>query len=180
MDKKDVKKLLVSFKDAIWENAEELLEIIPGVGGAASKIFKVIKDSMGNYQKVEVENPPVYMECVAFCCKEGCILSERQQEKLEEIALGNYEDDDNDNLEIVCGFVGKYTDIYNEFPEPEYLDGDLGGINQEAIWFNFQEDNEFPYDDEVLKQVIDALNGLLGVDIFDRFDVAGHNESWDL
>ena len=180
MDKKNVKKLRDGFIKAIYDNAEVLLEIIPGVGGTAAKIFRIAKVGLGNYKKTAVEDTLLYMECVAFCCKEGCALSEGQQEMLEAIVLGNYEDDDNENLEIMCNFISKYTEVYAMTPKSEYLDGDIGGINKEAIWLNDQEDDEFPYDGEALEQVMSALNSLLGVPIFNRFDVAGQNESWDL
>lgn len=176
--KENRKKLRDGFIEAIYDNAEVLLEIIPGVGGAASKIFKVVKDSLDNYQEITRQETPLYMDCVTFCCKNGCFLSEGQQEMLTEIVTGNYEGDNSEALESVMDFIEEYTDI--NFAENDFLSEDDGCIEDEAIWFNFQEYSEFPYDDKKLENVMGALNSLLGVSIFDRFNVAGHNESWDL
>ena len=140
--KENRKKLRDGFIEAIYDNAEVLLEIIPGVGGAASKIFKVVKDSRKNYNKITTEETPLYMDCVTFCCKNGCFLSEGQQEMLTEIVTGYYEGDNSEALESVRDFIEEYTNI--NFAENDFLSEDDGCIEDEAIWFNFQEYSEFP------------------------------------
>ena len=181
MDKEDKKNLGKSMAKAVSDNAEELLKEIPVVGKVVSKVVKTVRQGVSEYQKEKAEEepyPPLYMDCATFYCKEGYRLSEGQQELLTEIAIGNYEGDNAEALEIVMEFIVGYTDINPS--DDDFLSEDYGGVNVGDVWFNFQEGNEFRYDEEVLKNVMEAFNSLLEVSIFDRFDVAGHNESNDL
>lgn len=52
--------------------------------------------------------------------------------------------------------------LYQPLTNDDFLSGDYCGINERSIWFSFQEYNGFPHDGEVLAEVKDALNSLLG------------------
>ena len=177
MDKKDKAMLGKSMAKALGDHAEEIMKEIPVVGKFASKFYAVYKQGKEEYeqQKAEEENcPPLFMDSVIFRCKEGCKLSDRYLEKLEEIVLREYESDDEESLNTIDEFLSEYTDIYID----EGYTADECGMDEDAIWFNFKEYSEFPFNAEILDRVLAAFNNLLGVQFFDAIQANGHNEAW--
>lgn len=88
---------------------------------------------------------------------------------------------DNPDGEIVAEFITQ-TDgtIQTELAAGEYgSDDDDCFIGENYFSLNFfVNEEEYPYDEEVLHQLRQAINNLVGRDVLDYFVAYGHDESY--
>lgn len=175
----DRKGMIEKIKKAAGSRLPEIVGKIPVIGGVAEAVVRIIQDGVDEYRK-EKDAPPLYMDWAAFYCKKRCRLSEGQIDLLKNIIDSDYEDDDKDirdmkSYDIVKGFIN------------DYIGGNVNvdnvddcTIEDNFLYFIFDEYSEFPYNEDALKQMLNALNNLLGIPIFERYETGGHNESRDI
>lgn len=175
----DKKEIIEEIKKAAGSRLPEIVGKIPVIGGVAEIVVRIVQEGVSEYRK-EKEAPPLYMGWVAFYCKKRCRLSEGQIGLLKEIIDSDQKVNhkyirDKESYGIVKGFIDAYM---GENVDVDNVDD--FAIEDNFLYFFFYENVEYPYNEEALKQMLNALNKLLGVPIFERYKTGGHNTSWDI
>ena len=191
MNSNDIFELLKCVGKATARKLPEIIEPLPLYGKSLSTALAAIRQGIDDYrnQKISADEysriksafddtvkkeaaqvkPPTYMDCVIFRCKSGYTLSDTQQRILADI----FECEAEDETGIISVFIENYMGgIICE--DEDYSIGD------DYVGMNFMEYDEYPYDEEVLCQLKQALNRLVGCDAFDYFVVSGHESSHDI
>lgn len=197
----DIMDLLKCFGSAGAEDVESILEKIPVYGGLMSEIVKTAKKGYKRYielypdreiseeekreilleelkkaikEKEASEGRPPYMDCVIYLCRKGYLLSEEQKEDISLVLEQEMECSDEESQKIIDLFIDEYMggnlDVDNV---------DECSIGDDYIEFNFCDVDEHKYDEEDLKLIMKALNGILGEEVFDFYHADGHTESWN-
>ncbi len=187
MNSNDIFELLKCVGKATARKLPEIIELLPVYGKSLGTALTAVRQGIDDYrnQKISADEyrqiksafddtvkkeavqvkPPTYMDCVIFRCKSGYVLSDTQQDILADVFGGKEEE-----TGIISVFIENYMGgVICE--DEDYSIGD------DYVGMNFMEYDEYPYDEEVLCQLKQALNKLVGCDAFDYFVVSGHEDS---
>ena len=181
-------KLIDALKCIGGEIINELPDIMEPFpyGKAVGTLIKAIKEGIHKYSSLEVKRmtndakkeikdtlrnteTPRYMSNILYTCKAEYYLSEEQKENLALILQMDFPSDDVNSLAVISEFIEVYmggsVDVDNE---------DECSIGNDYIYFNFtiDYDEDFEYNKEDIDLVMNALNNLLGAEVFD-YGVAG-------
>ena len=174
----DIKKFWNSCKEVFDEEVPGILgNFFPALGGIAGMIV-VVKKVGDNYRRVcSKEEIPNFMDCAAYTCKQGYVLTNMDRDKIVGLLTQNYATDtEREALEIVEEFIDGYMggNITEENVD-EYSVGD------NYLSFNFFSDygDEYEYNEQYIETVMNAFNVLLGKNIFDCYAIGGHIDSWE-
>lgn len=171
--------------DEVIDKLPAIIEPLP-CGKSVGTLVKAIKDGIHKYSNEDVKKMmneakdeikdtlkntehPEYMTNFLYTCKTGYCLSEEQKENLALILERDFPSNDESSLSIIGEFIDEYmggsVDVNNE---------DECNIGNDYIYFNFfiDYDDVFEYDKEYIDLVMNALNSLLGTEVFD-YGVAG-------
>ncbi|MBD5486697.1 MAG: hypothetical protein HDR18_14460 [Lachnospiraceae bacterium] len=191
MNSNDIFKLLACVGKATARKLPEIIEPLPVYGKVLGGALAAFRQGIDDYhnQKISAEEygqiksafddtvkkeaaqvkPPTFMDCVIFRCKSGYTLSDAQRGMLADV----FEGEEDEETGIISGFIEDYMGgMISE--DEDYSIGD------DYVSLNFTEYDEYPYDEEVLCQLKQALNRLIGCDAFDYFVASGHEVSHDI
>lgn len=184
----------------------DILEPFGTYGKALGTMVKMVKDGIGRFkeekEKLEKQGMqlpslfeevkrkafeelkqfsdkleiPKFMDCVVFTCKYGTALSEEQQELLRKVFLQEQEGLDKESLLVVTEFLKEYMGGAVEVDCVD--DCQIGDTYINFNFFDEYGEQEHPYEKEDMDLVMETLNNILGVEMFDYYLVSGHDESW--
>lgn len=190
MSRSELIKLLMCIGSEASENLPEIVEPFSKYGKSIGTMIKAVKDGIDNYNKSKTEQlvsdvkdeikemlnqttRPNYMDCVMYSCKKGYILTEEQQDDLACILAHEFESDDVESLFVIGSFIGDYMGGHIEVDSEDDC-----SIGCDYLCLNFfVEEDEYPYNEDAIRQFMNAINTLLGVDAFDYYVVDGQMES---
>lgn len=186
----ELMKVLMCIGNEASENLPEILEPFSKYGKSIGTMIKAVKDGIDNYNKSKAEQlvadvkdeikemlnqttTPNYMECVMYSCRKGYVLTQEQQENLSCILSRDFESDDTESLSVIGNFIGAYMGGSIEVDSEDDC-----SIGCDYLCLNFfVDEDEYPYNEDDIRQFMDAVNKLLGVDAFDFYVVDGQMES---
>lgn len=186
MDRNQMIMILKCIGDKTVDKLPELLEQIPGIGKTLSLFSKAITEGIGDYnelkkkseeelkEKIKESTPPDLMDWVMFTPQSGQSLTQQQQEELADIFSCEFESDDEASLGIINEFIGWYMGGHIDVD-----DIDEFGVAEGYCYLNFNPDDEHTYNDEDMKELMDALNKLIGTEVFEEYVIQGRMQESD-
>lgn len=194
MNTREIYELLKTVGKAIDEQLPEIIKPLPVCGESLSVALKAVrkgiedfkskKISEEEYRRIKSEfndavkeeaaqaKTPVYMDCVIFRCKSGCTLSDDQRNMITGVFEGESEDASGVIRRFVSRYMGGTVEMYGSDDDDCFIGEDYVSLNF------FVDEEEYPYDEEVLHQLRQAINNLVGRDVLDYFVAYGHDESY--
>lgn len=186
MTRQELVQLFKCIVDQTVDKMPEMLEPIPVVGKSIGLLIQCVTNGVGNYNELkanaeddikkaveEMQNPD-FMDCIMLTPKKGYPLTEAQQENLINILSYDYESDDEDSLSVIDEFISEYMGGHVEVDSEDDC-----GVSSGYLYLNFFEYDEHPYNEEDARSFMDALNRLLGAEVFDYYVIDGHMDSQD-
>lgn len=186
MERSEIMELLKCIANSTVDNLPDILEPVSKFSKPVGAVIKSFKDGIMDFNETrsqasaavkemaEAEPVPVFMDCVMYTCKKGATISSDRHNALSEA--------------INCDFtklshVKKETrDVFSQL-KVYYLAGDADEnvdnytIGYDYISINFFEQDDFPYSEVFLKQLMDALNDVLRSEVFNYFTASGHDKT---
>lgn len=194
MERDTIVRVIQAMGNATVEELPNILEPFTKYGKSIQSVIKIVREGLRNAKNLEEKmqvcktakeqllelnaqyGPPNYMNSVLYICKDGVFLTTPRQEKLKQILQQELQSDDERSCLLIAEFIRQYMG-----GEIDVESIDECSIGNDYLSFYFFDDgvNEYPYDEEALKLIMEAINSLMEEEIFDNYVSDGHMESYE-
>lgn len=165
MDKRNKKDIYVeNTKKALANSMSGIIGHFPG-GGVPAKIIDTYRTvRKESKREIAQQEKPEYICSMGLYCRKGFVFSKKQQNQVAAILERDFESGDEEALKIIDLFIDEY--MGGEI----VLGSDDCYMGEDYLDFNFADGADYPYIEEDIILVMEAINRLLGENLFDRFD----------